>query len=114
MSTLLADVLREAGYMVTTMPNGATALAYLRHTGTPTQLILLDLMMPVMDGWHFRTLQSADPVLAAIPAIVLSAHVPVGRRAGLGIVADDYLSKPLDVAQVLDLVGAFVLRNRAG
>ena len=104
---LLADLLSEAGYLVATMPNGAKALDYLRHAPSPPALILLDLLMPVMDGWHFRTLQCADPGLAAIPTIVLSAHVEVERRSRLGIAADDYLPKPIDVARLLDLVASF-------
>ena len=92
---LLADLLSEAGYRVATMPNGATAIDDLRRAPALPQLILLDLMMPIMNGWHFRTLQSADPALAAIPTVVLSAHLDLGRP-GITMTADDYLAKPLD------------------
>lgn len=104
---LLADLLSEAGYIVATMPNGAKALDYLRHATTLPALILLDLMMPIMDGWHFRTLQCADPTLAVIPTVVLSAQVGGGWRSRMGMTADDYLPKPIDVAQLLDLVARF-------
>jgi CheY-like chemotaxis protein len=112
MRVLLADLLTEAGYIVATMANGATALDSLRHAPTPPQLILLDLMMPVMDGWHFRTLQCADPDLAAIPTIVLSAHVE-SRAAETrfkhvrGMSADAYLPKPIDAEQLLTLVAQY-------
>ena len=112
MRLLLADLLSDAGYTVATMPNGAKALDYLRRAPTPPTLILLDLMMPIMDGWHFRTLQCADPDLAAIPTIVLSAHVE-SRAAETrfkhvrGMSADAYLPKPIDAEQLLTLVAQY-------
>jgi two-component system chemotaxis response regulator CheY len=64
------------GYTVAEAENGEAALAYLQ-SGSPVNVILLDLRMPVMDGWTFRREQRRIPEFAAIPVIVLSgADVP--------------------------------------
>src|SRR5688500_52238 len=60
------------GYRVDCAANGEEALAHLRKGPLP-RLILLDLMMPVMNGWQFRQQQLRDPVLAPIPVVVVSA-----------------------------------------
>src|SRR4051794_23983356 len=67
----LAEALRDEGYEVQTAGNGHDALALLREWRP--DLILLDLMMPVMDGWAFRTEQRLIPNMADVPVIVLSA-----------------------------------------
>ena len=64
--------LEHAGFEVVAAADGKMALDLLRH-GIVPRAIILDLMMPVMDGWEFRRHQLADPTLAAIPVIVLSA-----------------------------------------
>lgn len=104
----LADILADAGYTVATAANGAEALTYLRHAQHP-KLILLDLMMPVMDGWHFRTRQCNDPALQTIPVVVLSAYLELGQRATT-IAADAYLPKPIDLEELLTLVERFCTR----
>lgn len=64
------------GFAVAEAENGEAALAYLQ-SGSPANVILLDLRMPVMDGWTFRREQRRIPEFAAIPVIVLSgADVP--------------------------------------
>jgi CheY-like chemotaxis protein len=68
----LTDVLQDEGFKVVSAANGRDALSYLRGSTRPC-LILLDLMMPVMDGWAFRHFQSEDPSLREIPVVVLSA-----------------------------------------
>lgn len=69
----LAEFLADEGFgPVDTAANGAEALRKL-HDGPPPGVILLDLMMPVMDGWAFRRAQLADSQLAPIPVVVLSA-----------------------------------------
>ncbi len=69
---LLAGILQTKGYEVVLAGNGAEALALMKGGLRPC-IILLDLMMPVMDGWTFRQAQLADPAIASIPVIVLSA-----------------------------------------
>jgi CheY-like chemotaxis protein len=97
---MMAQMLSIEGYRTATAANGREALDYLHHTARPN-VILLDLMMPVMDGWEFRRLQKADPELAPVPVIVLSALDP-GRAASVD--ADAFLKKPLDFDRLLDLV----------
>ena len=68
----LGDALREEGLAVATAQNGLEALQLLRN-GLRPSVILLDLMMPVMDGWDFRHEQLHDPTLKDIPVIVVTA-----------------------------------------
>ncbi len=89
----LAMVIESMGYSVSTAANGREALEYLRSHSLPC-LILLDLMMPVMDGWEFRNLQRQDPTLASIPILIVSA---VNDPAQINAVdAVDYVKKPID------------------
>jgi CheY-like chemotaxis protein len=95
-------VLQSLGYEVVGAANGQEALNYLRAEDE-TCLILLDLMMPVMDGWQFRREQQQDPALAPIPVVVVSADGNVSQKAAtLGAVA--YLQKPVEVDALLDTV----------
>src|SRR3954468_25043711 len=72
---MMAQMLTIEGYRTATAANGREALDYLHHIAKP-HVILLDLMMPVMDGWEFRRQQKADPEIAPVPVIVLSALDP--------------------------------------
>ena len=99
----LVESLQLEGYEVRSARNGAEALAALRHGGTPPQLILLDLMMPVMNGWQFRKAQQDDPELADIPVIVLSAAGSyVQSVTPLDVAA--YLRKPFELDALLATV----------
>jgi CheY-like chemotaxis protein len=68
---LMSRFLTLEGFAPVPASNGAEALIYLRGGGSAS-VILLDLRMPVMDGWEFRREQREDPVLAGIPIVVLS------------------------------------------
>ena len=68
----LADLLEACGYEVETAANGHEALEFLRTRSAPA-VIILDLLMPVMDGWEFRAEQKRDSNLAAIPVVALTA-----------------------------------------
>lgn len=81
------------GYEVSSVANGAEALRYLSQEGTPG-LILLDLMMPVMDGWEFRLRQLERSELAAIPVVVLSGDGDIENKPA-SVDAEDYLMKPV-------------------
>jgi CheY-like chemotaxis protein len=88
------------GFNVAEANNGQEALTYLR-AGRGAAAILLDLRMPVMDGWAFRRLQRADPLLADIPVIVISgADTP--RFGELEAVAA--LEKPVQMSSVVSLL----------
>jgi CheY-like chemotaxis protein len=83
--------------------NGHEALARL-HGGRPMPgLILLDLMMPVMDGWEFLVAQQDDPALARIPVIVISADHALRHEVAQLEVAG-YLPKPFEYDALLDTV----------
>jgi CheY-like chemotaxis protein len=99
---MLRELLEDEGYQVRSAGNGRDALACLR-AGVPTRLILLDLMMPVMDGWAFREAQRADPALSPIPVIVLSADDALSEKA-LGMSAAAWLSKPFELGVLLDAI----------
>jgi signal transduction histidine kinase len=106
--TTLADLLRDDGCAVTTAGHGREALSHLRQAGTP-DVIILDLMMPVMDGWEFRLEQEADPTLAGIPVIAMSADVSAKARA---IAAAAYVRKPIDFDTLVRQIRAVVDRAR--
>lgn len=84
---VLAQLLEEHGYCVHVVGNGLEALQALQ-SGMEPMLILLDLKMPVMDGWEFRRRQVQDPLLAHIPVVVLSAwsdeEAPVDQLGDVG------------------------------
>jgi CheY-like chemotaxis protein len=97
----IAEILTEAGYEVSCAANGAEALAQLASP-QPPKAILLDLMMPVMDGWTFRLRQRMDPRLAAIPTVVISAALPGEVRGGGLLDADAVLPKPFQTERLVD------------
>jgi DNA-binding response OmpR family regulator len=94
---LLEQALHREGFAPITAPNGAEALLLLR-SGVPAKVILLDLLMPVMDGWAFRREQRSDPRLANIPVIVTSG---ADRWYAPDLLADTVFCKPLDLDQVI-------------
>jgi CheY-like chemotaxis protein len=97
--TAMALALELQGYTVTAVANGQEALDQLRAAGRPC-LILLDLMMPVMDGWQFRRAQAQDPALAGIPVVVVSADGSVPQKAA-ALGAAGFLQKPVEVDDLL-------------
>jgi CheY-like chemotaxis protein len=97
---MMAQLLTLEGFNAATATNGREALDFLRSGVTP-QLILLDRMMPVMDGWEFQREQQRDPNLAHVPVVVLSALEP-GRAAEPP--AHEFLKKPLDFNRLLEIV----------
>ncbi|HEY0714660.1 MAG TPA: ATP-binding protein [Polyangia bacterium] len=96
--TAVAELLEEEGFEVTTSEQGQAALLSLRDGRPLPDLIILDLMMPVMDGWDFRVKQRTDPLLAEIPVVAISADCSPKARA---IHADAYLSKPFSADELL-------------
>jgi CheY-like chemotaxis protein len=95
-------VLAGEGYRVATASNGKDAIHRLRHFERPN-LILLDLMMPGMDGWQFRQELKKDANLASIPVVVVSAADDLEKEASsLGAAA--YLQKPVDGEKLIEAV----------
>jgi CheY-like chemotaxis protein len=98
----LALVLQDEGYSVTGVANGHEALLHLRHPPLP-DLILLDLMMPVMNGWEFRKKQIQDPKLKSIPVVIVSSDAGVPQKAA-ALGARDCLVKPIDFEELVAAV----------
>jgi CheY-like chemotaxis protein len=105
---VVVQVLMDEGYTVSAARNGQEALDTLRATwDRPPCVILLDLMMPVMDGRAFRAEQLRDPVLAGIPVVVLTADGDALLKAEkLGVAGA--LTKPVDLEQLLSAVRPYV------
>jgi CheY-like chemotaxis protein len=99
----LADLLGDEGYRVVTAMNGVEALDKLR---APAQarpcVILLDLMMPLMNGHQFFAEQQQDAALASIPIVVISADGGVRQKAAS--FGGEYLAKPVRIETVLEVV----------
>jgi CheY-like chemotaxis protein len=102
----LIDVLRDFGYESTGAVHGRDALDQLRDRSARPKVILLDLMMPVMDGREFRERQLAMPELADIPTVVISAFRD-GERLVATLKPSAYLPKPIDLPRLLELVEYF-------
>ncbi|MBF5041270.1 response regulator [Aggregicoccus sp. 17bor-14] len=98
----LSEILEAEGFEIRRARNGKEALERLEPDAP--QLILLDLMMPVMDGWEFaQRMRQRPPEIARIPIIVLSADRNVGSKAtDLGAVG--HLAKPFELNDLLELV----------
>ncbi len=105
----LVEILEEEGYRATAASNGMEALEVLRTSQAPPAVILLDMMMPVMDGWAFRAEQRRDPSLSEIPVVIFSAQGNVKEMASQ-VSASAYLKKPLLLKELLDMIDKFCSR----
>ena len=101
----LGELLVEEGYRVALAANGREALRYLRDHTAPC-MILLDLMMPVMNGYEFRGIQREDPMLARIPVAVVSGREDASTNAA-AMDAVRYFAKPVDLDALLETVSGY-------
>jgi len=101
----LAETLREEGYVLDCACDGEEALAYLKSGGSPG-LILLDLMMPRMNGTEFRLAQKADPRFGHLPVVLLSADGRMDEKARL-LQVDGAVRKPIDLSELLRTIQRF-------
>jgi len=99
------------GWEVVAAANGDDALGHLREGLRPC-MIVFDLVMPGKGGWEFRAAQLADPALAPIPAVAISAAVqgPTMQRV---LQVEDFLPKPIDVDRLLACVERHCPRSAA-
>ncbi len=104
----MGPLLEERGHEVVFAENGREALRRLHESPIP-DIIVLDLRMPIMDGWEFRALQKGDPELDLIPVVAISAD---GSAQAAAISADAYLRKPVAPAELLATIDR-VLGERA-
>ncbi len=107
----LGMILDTAGYATRAASDGQEALDVLQRGPLPA-LIVLDLLMPGMDGWHFRREQRRDAALATIPVVVCSGTGDADlHAAALG--AAGFLDKPIDADQLLEMVGRVLRQAQA-
>jgi CheY-like chemotaxis protein len=99
----VVEILADEGYDVSAAGDGRQALELLRSSAPRPDLILLDLMMPVMNGFQFREEQLKDPELARIPVLVVTADANARAKAeALG--AAGFVQKPLKIQPLLDII----------
>jgi CheY-like chemotaxis protein len=100
MQECLIEILSDEGYRCEVASNGALALEHLRRA--QACVILLDAMMPVMDGWQFRDAQLQDQRIAHIPVILMTANHQI--TAAISPQGVRTLTKPVRLAELLSLV----------
>jgi CheY-like chemotaxis protein len=100
---VISEVLRDEGYDVICVENGAQALRALQQA-PPPDLVLLDLMMPVMSGWEVLEQLQSSYELSQIPVVVVSAMTAPGVR--------EHLAKPIDLEHLLATVGRLTADTR--
>ncbi len=102
----LLEFLEFQGFRARAAVHGAEAMELLRSDDDRPSLILLDLMMPIMNGWEFRERQQMDERLNQIPVVVVSADSQLPDKArALG--ASDWIAKPIDVNRLLDVLDRY-------
>jgi two-component system, chemotaxis family, chemotaxis protein CheY len=99
----ITEVLEDAGYDALRAANGLEALGQLRGNDGRCSLILLDLLMPVMNGWDFRRKQQATPAIADIPVLLMSAGAHMAMVSG-ELNAAGYVVKPVEISDLLAVV----------
>ena len=106
---MLSRRLARHGHVVTVAVDGQQALDLAR--GAPPDLMLMDLNLPVLDGWEATRQLRADPLTSGIPVIALTAHAMVGdREKALHAGCDDYATKPVDLPRLLQQIAALLTR----
>ena len=102
----LTEVLEIEGFNVFSAVNGQEALDILR-SGEKADLILLDLMMPIKDGFQFKAEQEVDPLISHIPVIIMSANGNMSAKKELGVVKE-FLKKPIDLDALLSTINRYL------
>jgi len=103
---MLGEALEEEGYAVVAAANGKDALAYLKSAAPLPSLILLDIMMPVMNGAQCWRALKSNPVWATIPVILLSGGIYL-QQAAHALPAVAIIPKPLNLLRLLSLARAY-------
>lgn len=103
---LVRLIYNKQGYEVEMAADGLEAIRKLKESNSLPSLILLDLMMPVMDGFQFYSQQQSDPRLKSVPVLLMSADVDVDRKASeMGV--RGYLKKPVRLDVLLKAAEKF-------
>ena len=101
----LRELLGEEGFALYETANGLEAIEYLRSGNRP-RVIILDLAMPVVNGWEFRIAQKANPSISEIPVVIISAREQTSDDVAW-MEAAEFLPKPIDVERLLGAVRRF-------
>jgi CheY-like chemotaxis protein len=107
---LVAEAFREAGYCVDTAAHGAEALQLI-HAGPPPHAIVLDLMMPRLDGTGFVELMRLNPRLASVPVVLVTAAYGA-TTAAERIGARACITKPFELDHLVEAVGTIIGDSR--
>jgi CheY-like chemotaxis protein len=104
---LIQRFLEPEGFEVIVAHDGADGLA--RAISDQPDLVLMDMSLPVVDGWEATRRMKADPATARIPVIALTAHAMLGdREKALEAGCDDYDTKPIDIERLLAKIRALL------
>jgi len=107
---VLKSRLMRAGYAVLVAPDGAQAVTM--AAAERPDLILMDLSLPVLDGWEATRRIKAAPEARHIPVIALTAHAMAGdREKAIAAGCDDFDTKPVEMSRLLDKIEALVKRQ---
>jgi len=106
---MLSRRLTRHGHAVTIAVDGQQAFDLARSD--PPDLVLMDLNLPVLDGWEAMRRLRADPVTSRVPVIALTAHAMLGdREKALNAGCNDYATKPVDLPHLLSQIAALLAR----
>ena len=104
---MLSRRLKRRGYEVAIAINGAQGVAM--ATSEIPDLILMDMSLPVIDGWEATKSIKADSLTKSIPVIALTAHAMSGdREKALQAGCDDYDTKPIELARLIEKIKAYI------
>jgi two-component system cell cycle response regulator DivK len=104
---MLSRRLGRHGYEVVAAQDGAAGVA--KATTEHPHLILMDMSLPVLDGWEATRRLKADPATKAIPIIALTAHAMVeDKEKAMAAGCDDYDTKPIDLPRLLEKIRKFL------
>jgi CheY-like chemotaxis protein len=99
----MTELLETEGYTVESAANGDEGIRALLRSAFLPSLILLDIMMPVKDGFQFREEQQLVPMLAAIPVVVMTADGSIeAKRVRIG--ATEAIKKPFNINDIIEVV----------
>jgi CheY-like chemotaxis protein len=109
---MLSRRLLRKGFEVVIAEDGAAGVA--KALSERPELILMDMSLPVIDGWEATRRIKADPTTAGIPVIALTAHaMSEDRDKALGAGCDDYDTKPIDLDRLLSKIGVWLAKSGA-
>ena len=107
----IGSALEDYGCEVVLAENGAVGLELMRNR--LPDVVILDLMMPVVDGAQFRKLQLSDPSLAHVPVVLLSGHGQVAKQL-TGLEIDAYYEKPISLMELLNVLRRYIPLGSCG